>query len=209
MGRGRCASACGNTWLPLARDPKALRLALEWIVGGVERLASQLAARCRHPQDRRMSDQGTTDWAAWSREAVQLMQKRNAEWQARFALERCPFSWDLNTACIRFQRGTDDVLASICLVGTTSASDGTFLWAWANEAIPAAAQKGLDLVRAFGAKHDLGLLTTGEFPGGRPEALEMLAVAGRVLEAEGVFIDAGPDVTCFFALSGFRVASKG
>jgi hypothetical protein len=136
------------------------------------------------------------------------MQGRNADWEQRFALQHCPFFWDLDAASIRFERNLDDVLASICLAGTTSHSEGTFLWAWANEAIPSGAQRGLDLVRAFGAKHSLSLLTTAEFPGGRPEALEMVAIAGRVLDAEGVFIDPGTDVTCYFALSGFRVVSK-
>src|SRR5687767_7024312 len=136
-------------------------------------------------REERVSDQGATDWAAWSREAVQLMRRRNADWEQRFTLQGCPFVWDLETASIRFERTLDDVVASICLVGTTSSPEGTFLWAWANEAIPSVTRRGLDLVRAFGAKHDLSVLTTAELPGGRPEALEMVAIAGRVLDADG------------------------
>ncbi|PYT88036.1 MAG: hypothetical protein DMG36_24610 [Acidobacteria bacterium] len=56
------------------------------------------------------------------------------------------------------------------------------------------------------ARHQLQLLTTPEFPGGHPEALEMLGVAGRVPDAEGVLIHSVGDVTLFLALSDFRIS---
>ncbi len=153
-----------------------------------------------------MDEVEITDWGAWSREAVQLMQERNAAWQQRWGLGNCPFEWDMNTATIRFRRDRGEVIASVCVVGTTSVAESTFLWGWANEDIPPMARRHLERVREFGVKHQLQLLTTPEFPGGHPEALEMLAVAGRVLDAEGVFIDCVGDQTVFFALSDFRVS---
>ena len=118
-----------------------------------------------------MTTPETTDWGAWSKEAVRLMQERNAAWQKRFGLpEDCPFRWDINTATIRFDHEGSQITASVCVVGTTSTHEGTFLWAWANEAIPAVARARLELVREFGAKHQLSLLTTPEFPAGRAEA---------------------------------------
>jgi hypothetical protein len=149
-----------------------------------------------------------TDWADWSREAVWLMQSRNAEWQARFDLGNSAYRWDLESATIAFQRADDDVVASITLIGTTSVAERTFLWAWANDAIPPVATVGLDRVRAFGTQNDLSLLTQGEIQGGHPEALEVLALAGRILDAEGVFIDRSGDVGCFFALRDFRIERK-
>jgi hypothetical protein len=146
-----------------------------------------------------------TDWSAWSREAVALMRQRNDAWQARYGLTDQPYHWDLTSATIRFQRDTDQVVASLRLVGTISESDGTFLSAWANETIPPAATEGLDAVRRFGEENDLPLLTAGEFPASRQDALEILAIAGRLLDAKGVFIDQSGDVTCFFALMSFRV----
>jgi hypothetical protein len=145
-----------------------------------------------------------TDWRAWSRGAVALMQRRNDAWRARYGLTDQPFQWDLTSATIRFQRGTDQVVASLRLVGTTSESEGTFLWAWGNETIPPAAIEGLDAVRRFGEANDLPLLTEAEYPASREDALEILAIAGRLLDAEGVFIDQNGDVTCFFALTSFR-----
>jgi hypothetical protein len=156
-----------------------------------------------------MSEDPNTDWSAWSREAVRLMEERNAAWQKRFRLGRQHYRWHLDRATLRFERETDAVEARVCLVGTASEHKGTFLWSWANEAIPETARTGLEAVREFGARHDLSLLTTPEFKGGRAEGLEMLALSGRVLDAEGVFIDRRGDLTMFFALMKFDVVSKG
>jgi len=133
------------------------------------------------------------------------MQGRNNDWVARFALTAEPFHWDLETATLRFQRAHDQVVASLCLVGTTSEFEGTFLWAWANETIPPAAIQGLERVQEFGKAHDLSLLTEAEFPGSRPDGLELVAIAGRILDADGTFVAADGDVTRFFTLSAFRL----
>jgi hypothetical protein len=146
-----------------------------------------------------------TDWAEWSREAVAEMQARNRAWLEHFSLERAPYHWDLDTAELTFTRAGDSVTADICLVGTVSEAEGTFRWAWANDAIPSVARQGLDVVRAFGEAHDLPLLVTSEWPGGRLEGLEMLAVAGRIQQASGGFVDEAKDVTVLFTLSRFRV----
>jgi len=135
------------------------------------------------------------------------MNARNQQWVSRFGLERAPFRWDLATAELSFERDADHVVADLCLVGTASEMAGTFLWAWANDAIPAGAKLGLDAVRSFGTTHDLPLLTTPEWPGGRAEGLEMLAIAGRVQDATGGLVDRAEEVLLFFTLHRFRVRS--
>jgi hypothetical protein len=136
---------------------------------------------------------------------VTAMQARNEAWVTRFALQRAPYRWDLDTAELIFERAVDRVVADICVVGSVSVAQGTFRWAWANEVIPPAAKQGLELVRAFGEAHDLPLLVTPEWPGGRTDGLEMLAIAGQVQDAIGGFVDASGDLTLFFTLSHFRV----
>lgn len=145
------------------------------------------------------------DWGEWSRQAVAAMTARNQAWISRFDVERAPFRWDLATAELCFERATDQVVADLCLVGTASEGEGTFLWAWANEAIPDSAKRGLDAVRTFGATHDLPRLVTPEWPGGRADGLEMLAIAGRVQDASGGFIDRTGGLLFFFTLHRFRV----
>ncbi|MDF2771348.1 MAG: hypothetical protein K0S86_842 [Geminicoccaceae bacterium] len=145
-----------------------------------------------------------TDWSAWSREAVALMQARNEAWIDRYGLANAPFTWNIDDRTLRFSRPDGDVVADLCLVGATAGSRGTFLWAWADGGVPKHAWERLHAVIGFGQEHDLGLLTTPEWPGGRSEGLEMVAVAGRILDAEGAFVDTRDDVTIFFLLFDFR-----
>ncbi len=151
-----------------------------------------------------MQEGAERDWHAWSRESVRLMQERNRAFMEKFALAGRKFQWNLDAAQIAFVSTEYVVVADICVVGSVSGSEGTFLWAWSNEAIPRQAQERIGEVRTFGETHDLPLLTTAEWPGGRAEGLEMLAVAGRVLDADGVFVTADRDCLFFFTLHRFR-----
>ena len=132
------------------------------------------------------------------------MQSRNEAWNAQYGLSHAPFHWSLHDATMRFTRPEGDVVADLCFVGTASTCEGTFLWAWANETIPKHSWQRLYAVIGFGQEHDLGLLTTPEWSGGRAEGLEMVAVAGRVLDADGAFVDTHGDVTMFFLLFDCR-----
>jgi hypothetical protein len=140
---------------------------------------------------------------------VAQMQARNEEWIRSFSLQGAPYRWDLGTAELIFVRAGDHVVADICAIGTVSEAEGTFLWAWANETIPPAAMRGLELVRAFGDEHDLPLLITPEWPGSLADGKEMLAIAGRIQGAKGVFLDGDQGVTLLFTLSNFRVRPSG
>ena len=94
--------------------------------------------------------QTTPDWSAWSREAVRLMQERNDAWIRIYGLEGRRYQWSLDEAQLRFRSESDEVSADICVIGSVSRSEGTFCWAWANEAIPTCARRGLASVREFG-----------------------------------------------------------
>ena len=137
---------------------------------------------------------------------MMLMHERNRDWTSRFELESAPYTWDLEQATITFARPDDLVIGDICIVGTAAESTGTFLWAWANEALPQGAWAEIDAVREFGRLHSLELLTDAEWPGGRAEGLEMLAAAGRILDAEGAWVDTSGDLTLFFLLFDLRTA---
>ena len=133
------------------------------------------------------------------------MQTRNRAFNEKFDLDGRPYRWNLEHAQIAFLFPDHAVVADLCYVGSVSACEGTFLWAWANEAVSDRARDRLLEVRDFGDKHDLGLLTTAEWEGGKSEGLEMLAIAGRLLDADGVWIDAHDGLTLFFTLHRFRI----
>jgi hypothetical protein len=132
------------------------------------------------------------------------MQERNDAWIRSYGFEGRRYQWSLDEAQLRLQCERDEVTCDICVIGSVCRSEGTFCWAWANEAIPPCAQRGLASVREFGEIHGLELLIRPQWPGGRPEGLEMAAAAGRILDADGVWIAETGDLTLFFALSNFR-----
>lgn len=152
--------------------------------------------------------QQTTDWAAWSREAVETMMAHNAQWPRQFGLQEAPsYRWDLDKATLVLQAPLHQVVATVCLVGTTSDSEGSFLWSWANDAIPAQHSEALQTVREFGQANDLALLTTPRIVGSRPEATECLCIAGRLQRAVGTFIDKQGDVTLYFTILHLQVVA--
>jgi hypothetical protein len=153
--------------------------------------------------------QTAPDWSAWSQEAVRLMQERNCTWARSYSLEGHPYQWSLDDAELVFRCESDEVVSDICVIGSVSRSEGTFCWAWANEAIPSCAQHDLARVREFGKVRALELLIKPQWPGGRPEGLEMAAVAGRILDADGIWIEETGDVTLFFACQIFEDAEAG
>lgn len=148
------------------------------------------------------------DWAQWSKDAVSLMSRRNAAWEGEYRVSGAPYQWTLDPPELVFDRGQDEVVADICVVGTASLGEGTYLWAWANEAIPESARKGLDEVRLFGREYGLPLLFEPMMHGGLSEGKECAATAGKIQNAAGVFVELSGDPIIFFTLHNFRTRSK-
>jgi Family of unknown function (DUF6882) len=146
-----------------------------------------------------------TDWSQWSREATEMMQRLNKAWLSEYDLGGSQYHWDMNTAEIIFQNPNHIVRAGICVIGSTSLSEGSFLWSWANSSIPETAKSRIDEVRRFGQIHDLPLLYKPDWPGDKADGLEMLTVSSRILAAKGSWVEPLGDVTLFFALLNFRV----
>ncbi len=135
------------------------------------------------------------DWSSWSRESVSLMATRTRELLDRRGIPpSASYRWDLETATLVI----GGVALPLVTVGTVV--NDSFLWAWANAAIPAAAKLGIERVRQFGIEHDLGLLIEPCAPGGLAQAKECLALAARILDARGCFIGPTNDGFIVFAL---------
>lgn len=150
----------------------------------------------------------TTDWAAWSREAVESMVACNAAWPQQHGLQDKPrYHWDLESATLVLQAPLHQVVATVCLVGTSSVQDGSFVWSWANTAIPPQHGQALEVVHDFGRENQLALLTTACIQGGRPEATECLCIAARLQRAVGTFVDQQGDVTLYFSILHLQIAA--
>jgi Family of unknown function (DUF6882) len=57
------------------------------------------------------------------------MQERNDAWIRDYGLQGCHYDWSLDTAQLVFRRSSDEVVADICVIGSVSEAEGTFLWA--------------------------------------------------------------------------------
>lgn len=145
-----------------------------------------------------------TDWGSWSREAVALMQARNAEWPDAYGIGGAPYRWDLEQASIVFTRQTSRVVADLCLAGVVVDGDERFTWGWASQGAPHAATCALSSVQQFGVEHDLPLLTSPSLPGGHAQGLEATCIAGRILDADGVFVAHDDGARLYFTLHNFR-----
>ena len=146
-----------------------------------------------------------TDWGEWSREAARRMQIRNDALIERFQLAETHYRWNLELGRMGFLLQTEAVVAEICVVGSISDAAGTFLWEWDNDAVTPISIARLAPFREFGDTQDLRRLTTPEWAGAHSDGLEMLAVAGRILDAEAVWIERDGDRTFYFTLHQIRI----
>jgi hypothetical protein len=144
------------------------------------------------------------DWGAWSDDAFAVMRRRNDAWQREYGLsDEARFAWSLVPPEIVFTRDDDEVVAELCVVGSAADSEATFVWAWSNANINDEAKEGLELVRRFGTRHNLLMLI--EPTCDAADGQECLAIAAKLLKADGVFIARQGEVTLFFALTNFRL----
>lgn len=135
------------------------------------------------------------------------MLARNTQWRQHFGLAgtlQC--RWDLERALLVFQGPMHEVIANVCLVGTSSEADGSFAWSWANEAIPMQHGQALEVVHDFGRENKLALLTTPRLQGGQPVAMECLSIAARLQRAVGTFVDQQGDVSLYFSILHMQIA---
>jgi len=124
------------------------------------------------------------DWGAWSRDSVTLMATRTRELLVRQGVAMGgDYRWDLDAATLAIGG------AQFRLITVGTIAGDSFLWSWANDAIPVTAKEGIAKVRYFGVDNDLSLLSEPCAAGGLAQGKECLAIAGRVLDAHGVWID--------------------
>jgi hypothetical protein len=92
----------------------------------------------------------------------------------------------------------DDGVVATCpaqIVGSFDATDGSWLWAWANPSIADSLKRDSLRVREYGEQRQIARLTTAEWPCTESEAWRMAALARKLCEAQGVY--RGPAGTAF------------
>ncbi len=118
------------------------------------------------------------------------------------------WDYDLDRATLTFsQDKVPKVIASIQVVGTTSTTDGAWLWGWANENLPTTATKAIKKVRAFGESENLAELTRSSCPDDEYHGWAMTAIAAKVLEAKGAYRCPNENGFVYMLYSSIRLAS--
>ena len=98
------------------------------------------------------------DWYPdWRHEAVHELQAKNRRLEDEYGIGRWPrWDYDLNAGTLIFsQGGAAQVVAEIQIAGTTSASVGNWLWAWANDEFADERVADSLKARAFGEEHGI------------------------------------------------------
>lgn len=141
--------------------------------------------------------------------AVHDLTRLNKKCDEDFHIDSWPrWDYDLERARLTFsQDKMPKVIASIQVVGTTSTTDGTWLWGWANENLPTAATKAMKKVRAFGETENLAALTQSSCPDEEYLGWEMTAIAAKVLEAKGAYRCPNDHGFVYLVYSSMRFAS--
>jgi len=128
-----------------------------------------------------------SDYAKFRHDAVHDLMRLNDSCERDFRISQWPqWHYDLDRGTLSFlQDGLPRVVASIQVVGTTSEKEGTWLWSWANESIPASVTGVIRTVREFGEKEGVSQLTASSSPLEEHVGWEMTAIAAKVLGAKG------------------------
>jgi hypothetical protein len=147
------------------------------------------------------------DWGAWSREAVAETNGKSEKLRAMVGAN-ARYDWDEEEGRFFLTDDEGQVVAAFQKVCTHDHASDTVLWSWANPSIPKQQSHQIEAVKAFGEENDLALLFEPQCGGGHAQALEIMAIACRVLEADAAFIAPGELGTVYFLLfAPTRVAS--
>jgi len=93
--------------------------------------------------------------------AMQTLQTQTDASDSLWDMGRASWSVDLDAGTIEFQNDKGwTISAPVQVVGTYNTLDNTFLWGWDHPSVPPERAASARLVREFGERHGLDLLTT-------------------------------------------------
>lgn len=98
------------------------------------------------------------------------------------------WSVDLDRGVIEFRNDKGWlVTAPVQVIGTYDTRDGTFMWGWDHPSVPAPSAEAATLVRQYGERHHLDLLTTLLVEMSEERAWEVTALADYLSGGNGAY----------------------
>jgi hypothetical protein len=149
-------------------------------------------------------------FAAYRHEAVHQLMELNEGCEKTHRISSWP-RWDYNfdAGTLTFsENGVPKVIATIQVIGSTSISGGTWMWAWANESLPATVTEAVRRVRAFGQEENLAQLTQECLPDDENLGWGMSAVAAKILRSKGAYRCPGDNGFVYVVYSSLRFADE-
>jgi hypothetical protein len=149
-------------------------------------------------------------FAAYRHEAVHQLMELNEGCEKTHRISSWP-RWDYNfdAGTLTFsENGVPRVIATIQVIGSTSISGGTWMWAWANESLPAKVTEAVRRVRAFGQAENLAQLTQECLPDDEYLGWGMSAVAAKILRSKGAYRCPGENGFVYVVYSSLRFADE-
>ncbi|MDR3637845.1 MAG: hypothetical protein P4L84_28830 [Isosphaeraceae bacterium] len=145
-------------------------------------------------------------WASLVAGARAMMAERQSATYAEFGLDySMQYRWDTERAEIVFSKaGTPVARADLQFVGSIAGREPTWLWGWANDAIPAVATGRLSEVRQYGEEQGFDKLTRPEWVPEGDDGHDMMIVSAYILGAPAFFHDHAGGTALYFVLEGFE-----
>lgn len=142
------------------------------------------------------------DWDEILLAAFERAGERQFAMVERFRLaDGTRYRWSLADARITWSRdGAEFLSGRITMIGSVSASDGSFLWSWANPTLPQPALGEIDRVRRYGEANGFPLLMWESFHNHGEMVNAARQVSAAVLDAEGLWTDTKGDIQLHFLI---------
>jgi hypothetical protein len=153
-----------------------------------------------------MSEQEVTDLRQSSN---WFLRERMEQARKAFQLDACPqFAWHPWRGELVFSnQGAPKVAARIQVVGSLGPRGNVWTWAWARpDLLPSVRQAALR-VRQFGEEHGIPLLIQPKWPATEADGAQMMAIACKLLDAQGGHRSPGPEGTTFMVFTDLRSVS--
>jgi hypothetical protein len=140
--------------------------------------------------------------AAARTEMVERQMVTFAEFGLNFSMQ---YEWNLERADIVFSRGgVPTVRANLLFLASAVNPDGTWLWGWANDTIPAVATTRPVEIRRYGEAEGFAKLTESEWQPRLADCSDVMAIAAYLLDAPAFFLDRTQNLAMYFVLDGFE-----
>lgn len=151
----------------------------------------------------------SADFAKFAKDCAAELEQAQKKLAQKWDIQSCQ-SWELSQSemTITFDKlksGQAKASARVQLIGTFNATLQAWEWGWANRSFEADLTRDVSKLKDYGTRHKLAKLTQRSWPkADEAECLELVAVAWKLLPAEGVFRAKVGGQTHFFLVRDLR-----